>query len=245
MVSHDILLSEIAKYHVSQPTPRWFRSYLWDRPQTCAISGVLRIWPTHVDTRRPTKLDFRSRIILTWHFLMICPCVYQLLTLKYMPMIQHYGLPITPSIIFLSAQFARQSWLNNASRVFTSNQMVLVPQKRQNNSSLPLDKNCNMRFSQYGNEWQPCRRSSHVTWHSHIEYLIGKLNSRIYLLKSRAKGYLSLHCRKLLFNAFVKPIFEYCCSVWGKAPNDQLLIIRVQKRWSRLILAARLLDNPA
>ena len=41
MVSHDILLSEIAKYHVSQPTLRWFRSYLWDRTQTCAISGVL------------------------------------------------------------------------------------------------------------------------------------------------------------------------------------------------------------
>ena len=41
MVSHDILLSEIAKYHVSQPTLRWFRSYLCDRTQTCAISGVL------------------------------------------------------------------------------------------------------------------------------------------------------------------------------------------------------------
>ena len=86
---------------------------------------------------------------------------------------------------------------------------------------------------------------NHLTWHSHIEYLIGKLNSRSYLLK-RAKGYLNLHCRKLLFNAFVKPIFEYCCSVWGNAPNDQLLRIRrVQKRWGRLILDARLLDNSA
>ena len=86
---------------------------------------------------------------------------------------------------------------------------------------------------------------NHLTWHSHIEYLIGKLNSRSYLLK-RAKRYLNLHCRKLLFNAFVKPIFEYCCSVWGNAPNDQLLRIRrVQKRCSRLILDARLLDNSA
>ena len=86
---------------------------------------------------------------------------------------------------------------------------------------------------------------NHLTWHSHIEYLIGKLNSRTYLLK-RAKGYLNLHCRKLLFDALVKPIFEYCCSVWGNAPNDQLLrILRVQKRCSRLILDARLLDNSA
>ena len=59
------------------------------------------------------------------------------------------------------------------------------------------------------------RIDNHLTWHSHIEYLIGKLNSRTYLL--RAKGYLNLHCRRLLFIALVKPIFEYCCSVWGNA----------------------------
>ena len=41
LVSHDMLLSKIAKYHASQPTLRWFRSYLCDRTQTCAISGVL------------------------------------------------------------------------------------------------------------------------------------------------------------------------------------------------------------
>ena len=89
------------------------------------------------------------------------------------------------------------------------------------------------------------RIDNHVSWHSHIEYLIGRLNSRTYLLK-RAKGYLNLHCRKLLFNALVKPIFEYCCSIWGNAPNDQLLrILRIKKRYSRLILDAMLLDNSA
>ena len=62
----------------------------------------------------------------------------------------------------------------------------------------------------------------------------------------RAKGYLNLHCRKFLFNALMKPIFEYCCSVWGNAPNDQLLrLLRVQKRCGRLILDARLLENCA
>ena len=89
------------------------------------------------------------------------------------------------------------------------------------------------------------RIDNHVTWHSYIKYLIGKLNPRTYLLK-RAKGYLNLHCRKLLFNALVKPIFKYCCSVWGNAPNDQLLrILRIQKRCNRLLLDAMLLDNSA
>jgi len=30
LVSHDILLSKIAKYHASEPTLRWFKSYLYD-----------------------------------------------------------------------------------------------------------------------------------------------------------------------------------------------------------------------
>jgi len=41
LVSHDILLSKIAKYHASEPTLRWFKSYLYNQTQTCAISGLL------------------------------------------------------------------------------------------------------------------------------------------------------------------------------------------------------------
>ena len=40
-----------------------------------------------------------------------------------------------------------------------------------------------------------CKR---LPWHSHIKYLIGKLNLRNYLVK-RAKGELNLYCIKLLF----------------------------------------------
>ena len=92
MVSHDILLSEIAKYHVSQPTFRWFRSYLWDRTQTCAISGVLSD-PLTLKQGVPQRSSLGPLSFSL--YIMICPCVYQLLTL-----IKHYGLPITPSIIF-------------------------------------------------------------------------------------------------------------------------------------------------
>ena len=41
LVSHDILLSKIAKYHTSKQPLRWFRSYLCDRTKTYNISGVL------------------------------------------------------------------------------------------------------------------------------------------------------------------------------------------------------------
>ena len=72
-----------------------------------------------------------------------------------------------------------------------------------------------------------CKR---LPWHSHIKYLIGKLNLRNYLGK-RAKGELNLYCIKLLFNPLVKPIFKYCCSVWGNTRNDHW--VWCSKLWTR------------
>ena len=48
---------------------------------------------------------------------------------------------------------------------------------------------------------------SYLSWDLRDEYLIKKLNSRIYLLK-RVKVYLTIECRKMLFNALIKPILE-------------------------------------
>ena len=45
-------------------------------------------------------------------------------------------------------------------------------------------------------------------------HLIRKLNSKICLPK-RATVYLTIECRKMLFNALIGPILEYCCTVWG------------------------------
>ena len=60
-----------------------------------------------------------------------------------------------------------------------------------------------------------------LSWSLHIDYLMKKLNSRICLLK-RAKAYLTFACRKLLFDALIKPILEYCCTVWGNFTADNL-----------------------
>lgn len=65
-----------------------------------------------------------------------------------------------------------------------------------------------------------------------------KLNSRVNLLK-RARKYLNLSIRILLYNAFIKPIFEYCCSVWGNTKIDNLQrLLRIQKLCARVILNA-------
>ena len=70
----------------------------------------------------------------------------------------------------------------------------------------------------------------HLNWNSHIDHMITKLNSRVNLLE-RARKYLNLLLRNLLYNALIKAIFEHCCSVWGNTKIDnlqRLLIIQKQ-----------------
>ena len=78
---------------------------------------------------------------------------------------------------------------------------------------------------------------------AHILGAIDKSNSRICLLK-RAKTYLNHWLRNLLYNALIRPLFEYCYTVWGNTKNENLLrLLRAQKRCGRPILDASFSDN--
>jgi len=62
-----------------------------------------------------------------------------------------------------------------------------------------------------------------------FNYTITKLISRSSLLK-RVKKYLPLMLRKLLYNALITSVLEYCCSVWENTTNDNLIrLLRIQK----------------
>ena len=48
----------------------------------------------------------------------------------------------------------------------------------------------------------------------------------------------------MLYNAIIKPILEYCCTVWGNCSKENLIrLLRIQKRCARLILDAKFFDN--
>ena len=75
----------------------------------------------------------------------------------------------------------------------TKQRLIATRQKLQHVNQLTLDLYLNgNRVKEAEDEKLLGVRIDHyLTWHSHIDYLIGKLNSRTYLLK-RAKGYTSI-----------------------------------------------------
>lgn len=52
----------------------------------------------------------------------------------------------------------------------------------------------------------------YLSWNDQVDCLMKKLNSRFFLLK-RAKGYLSIPGRKMLYNVLIKSTLEYCLTV--------------------------------
>ena len=63
-----------------------------------------------------------------------------------------------------------------------------------------------------------------------------KANSKIALLK-RINYFLNDHMRTLFYNAYILPVFDYCCSIWGKTTQKHMNKIAIlQKRAAKIIL---------
>ncbi len=54
-----------------------------------------------------------------------------------------------------------------------------------------------------------------LNWHAHIDYVCKKLNTKIALLK-RILFLLTDETKIMFYNAYILPIFDYCCTIWGK-----------------------------
>ena len=77
-----------------------------------------------------------------------------------------------------------------------------------------------------------------LNWKEHVTKTSKKIGSRIALL-GRSKRYLPLEGLKLLANALILPLFEYCCNTWSNcSQNVRDVIIKQHKKMARVILGA-------
>ena len=75
-----------------------------------------------------------------------------------------------------------------------------------------------------------------LSWEEHIKHVKKKISSNLYLLK-QIKAHLPLEARKLFFNSYVLPHFDYCSTIWGNCSKTALnKLEKLQKRAARLIL---------
>ena len=126
--------------------------------------------------------------------------------------------------IYFFLQRATLTVMTKAKERFTS----------ENNSTLSIDGNQIKQV--FHHKLLGLVIDSHLTWNDHVDYIVSKAASRLFLLK-KIKPFLSLKERKLFYSSMIMPVLAYGSVIWGDfyvGITERLL--KQQKRAARIIL---------
>lgn len=242
VVNHDLLLTKLQMYGFSPSALRWFKSYLTDRYQQVSLNGVLsdaaslRCGVPQGSILGPSLfLLFINDLPLSWK--------------------NENGIFADDATFYASAQSLStiqddlQRDLASTAKWTKEHGMVAHPEKTKymiigTNQKISHCKDCSLSLWLNDKQLQQTHDERllgvdidpKLTWSTHVENLRKKLLKRIAVL-ARIKKLLPIKYRIILFNASIKPILEYCVSVWGNC-NAGLLddLFKLQKRCARIIL---------
>lgn len=74
-----------------------------------------------------------------------------------------------------------------------------------------------------------------LNWKAQIDSVCKRLNNKISLLKG-VLYYLNDDMKMMFYNAYILPIMDYCCVVWGQNGHYKNKISKIQRRIARIIL---------
>ena len=246
LVNHSLLLQKLELYRCNNSTIKWFSSYLRNRTQRVSIKNKLSE-PNLVTTGVPqgSILGPLSFLLQINDLPLFLSEVELLLIFADDTTVAATG--TEPKII--EKQLNKN--VKNVSKWCNKNDMVVSLPKSSSmlcaswQRLLHTDINdTSLNIELEGNKI-PCVSTTkllgvhfdqHLSWNEHIKHVHKKIRSNLYLLK-QIKKYLPIDARKLFFNSYVLPHFDYCCTVWGNCSKTALSkLVKLQKRAARLIL---------
>ena len=76
-----------------------------------------------------------------------------------------------------------------------------------------------------------------LMWNNHFQHVSKKISTYLWLL-SKIRFYLSVEHRLMFYNAYIKPHFVYCNTVWSNTSSGNInKITKLQRRACKLILS--------
>jgi len=78
---------------------------------------------------------------------------------------------------------------------------------------------------------------SSINWSCHIEYIIAKLSSACYIMRS-ITPFMSLNTLKTIYYSYFNTIISYSLPFWGNSPHS-IKIFRMQKRIIRIMIVCK------
>ena len=88
----------------------------------------------------------------------------------------------------------------------------------------------------------------YISWNSHVKYVLSRAGKRLGML-GRIRGNLTSGCANSIYTAYIRPIMDYCDTVWNCCGFDSRSSLeRLQRRATKIVSkmsdSDRALDYP-
>ena len=129
---------------------------------------------------------------------------------------------------------------NNMSLNVSKTKLMYISSRHKQHTLANCDHDisiCDSKIQVSSVETRGVAISNTLCWDAHIDHLIKKCNSYLFLL-SRIKVFcLSRRNRILLYNSYILTHLDFCCIIWGTCSSTlEDKLVKFQKRSERVIL---------
>ena len=243
-INHELLITKLSIYGVSPSSLKWFKAYLTSRRQYVRIdnvdsnSQIIRHGVPQGSILGPLLfIIFMNDINLV----PISDCELHLYAddttmLTCSPTMDQLMTTTNQALTTIVDWFLKNKLIVNLKKTECMTVMTKAKERftSENNSTLSIDGNQIKQV--FHHKLLGLVIDSHLTWNDHVDYIVSKAASRLFLLK-KIKPFLSLKERKLFYSSMIMPVLEYGSVIWGDfyvGITERLL--KQQKRAARIIL---------
>ena len=245
LVDHKILLNKLKCYKCDVNCLSWFESYLSNRTQRVSLNNNLST-PASVKCGVPQGFILGPLLFLI--FINDLPLVLQnyVVVDLFADDTTFYDFQLDTTQLETNLQHALnllRIWCRQNGMVLNTDKtkvmLITSRQKRLSMHNPVLSLTCSdidIKMT-HADKILGVHVDDNLMWNNHFQHVSKKISTYLWLLR-KIRFYLSVEHRLMFYNAYIKPHFVYCSTVWSNTSTGNInKITKLQRRACKLILS--------